>query len=191
MSTNHLCKIAPANISVGNGSDELIRSLIATCLGRSLANPTFSCTKSGSGVGNSSGGGRAKWWILWNWRVHPVAIEQTQNPPIPFSSFIPTLPPKCPNLWIGMATHSARANFSITWICQTTVRRIVTPTELGSAGTFSKSFRLQPIELDMLWQFPKPLLPRKIAPGQPPTFSVAALVALQQRQLLLASIPSC
>ncbi|MGD1907728.1 MAG: histidinol-phosphate transaminase [Leptolyngbyaceae cyanobacterium] len=43
----HLTAITPANISVGNGSDELIRSLlIATCVGRPgailVAEPTFS-----------------------------------------------------------------------------------------------------------------------------------------------------
>lgn len=77
-----------ANISVGNGSDELIRSLlIATCLGKEgsilVANPTFSMY----GILAQTLGipvvtvGRNETNFEIDLKAAQSAIEQTQNPP--------------------------------------------------------------------------------------------------------------
>jgi len=75
MSTNHLqdAYITPANISVGNGSDELIRSLlITTCLGGRISGcqSVFHVQNSGS----------RRWEFQWSVERNEIGFEVMRCP---------------------------------------------------------------------------------------------------------------
>lgn len=196
-----------ANVSVGNGSDELIRSLlIATCLGGEgailVANPTFSmyailAQTLGIPVVNV---GRNESNFEIDLKAAQSAIEQTQNPPIrvvfvvhPNSptancltaaelAWLKTLPEE-----ILVVIDEAYFEFSQT----TLVGELAQHPNWVVLRTFSKAFRLAAMRVgycvgnaDAIAILEKVRLPYNL-----PSFSLAsALVALQNRQILLSSI---
>ncbi|HEY9768049.1 MAG TPA: histidinol-phosphate transaminase [Coleofasciculaceae cyanobacterium] len=199
-STKSFCT---ANISVGNGSDELIRSLlIATCLGAEgsilVATPTFSmygilAKTLGIPVVTVS---RQKDFAL-NLDAAQQAIEQTNNPPVrvvfvvhPNSptgnalkteelDWLKTLPEN-----ILVVVDEAYFEFSQTSVVSELAQR----SNWIVLRTFSKAFRLAAHRVgyaianrDLVRVLEKVRLPYNL-----PSFSqIAARVALQQRQLLL------
>ena len=114
--------IVSEQISVGNGSDELIRSLlIATCVGGEgsilVANPTFSmysilAATLGIPVVSVE---RSPENFAINWREAQKAMEQTHKPPI---RVVFVVHPNSPTgnalitAELGMAAQSTRGNFS-------------------------------------------------------------------------------
>lgn len=199
--------ITPANISVGNGSDELIRSLlIATCLGGVgsilVANPTFSMY----GILAETLGipvvtvGRSPGFEIDVFAAQ-LAIEQTEHPPI---RVVFVVHPNSP-------TGNALTASELTWLrslpeqilvvideayfefSQTTiVSELLQRPNWIVLRTFSKAFRLAAHRVGYAIAIPEliTVLEKIRLPYNLPTFSqVAALVALQQRHLLLGSIP--
>ncbi len=199
--------ITPANISVGNGSDELIRSLlIATCLGGVgsilVANPTFSMY----GILAQTLGipvvtvGRSPAFEI-GVAAAQLAIEQTEDPPI---RVVFVVHPNSP-------TGNALTTSELTWLrslpkqilvvideayfefSQTTVvSELLQRPNWIVLRTFSKAFRLAAHRVGYAIAIPEliKVLEKIRLPYNLTTFSqVAALVALQQRTLLLGSIP--
>lgn len=197
-----------ANISVGNGSDELIRSLvIATCVGGEgsvlVANPTFSMYAVLSqtlGIPVVDVGRKPE-----NFEIDLVAatsaIEQTSNPPIRVVFVVH------PNSPTGNALTAAER----AWLCSlpdnilvvvdeayfefsqtTVVRELLQRPNWVVLRTFSKAFRLAAHRVgycvahpDLIAALEKIRLPYNL-----PTFSqAAALVILQNRQMLLEVVP--
>lgn len=197
-----------ANISVGNGSDELIRSLlIATCLGGEgailVANPTFSM-----------------YGILAKTLGIPVvtvdrnpdnfeidltaaqsALEQTQNPPI---RVVFVVHPNSPTgncltaaeiSWLKSLSEDilvvideAYFEFSQT----TLVGEIAQRPNWVILRTFSKAFRLAALRVGYCVAHPEAIaiLEKVRLPYNLPSFSIAgALTAMQNSQILLQSIP--
>lgn len=199
--------ITAANISVGNGSDELIRSLlIATCLGGEgailVANPTFSMYSilaQTLGIPVVTVGREANFKI--DLTAAKEAIEQTQNPPI---RVVFVVHPNSP-------TGNALTSLELEWLRSLPEQILVVIdeayfefsqtsviSELSQRSnwvilrTFSKAFRLAAHRVGYAIAHPQAIsaLDKIRLPYNLPSFSqVAALVALQQRQMLLSSIP--
>ena len=199
-STNSFCT---ANISVGNGSDELIRSLlISTCLGGEgsilVATPTFSmygilAKTLGIPVVTVS---RQKDFAL-NLDAAQQAIEQTNNPPVRVVFVVHPNSPTGNALitqeldWLRslpenilVVVDEAYFEFSQTSVINELTQR----SNWIVLRTFSKAFRLAGHRVgyaianpDLVRVLEKVRLPYNL-----PSFSqIAARVALQQRQLLL------
>jgi histidinol-phosphate aminotransferase len=210
---NESANVAPsfftaANISVGNGSDELIRSiLIASCVGGEgsvlVANPTFSMY----GILAQTLGipvvtvGRNEANFEIDLQAADKAIEQTQNPPI---RVIFVVHPNSP-------TANALTAAELAWLRNLSDRILVvideayfefSQTTLASElpqrpnwmimRTFSKAFRLAAHRVGYCIAHPEliTILEKVRLPYNLPSVSMAAaLIALQNRQLLLKSIP--
>lgn len=196
------------NISVGNGSDELIRSLlIATCLKGEgsilVANPTFSmygilAQTLGIPVVTVS---RNPHSFEINLTEAQSAIAQTQNPPIRVVFVVhpnsPTANPLTPDelTWLRSLSEEilvvideAYFEFSQT----TLVSELAQRPNWIILRTFSKAFRLAAMRVGYAIAHPEAIaiLEKVRLPYNLPSFSIAsALVALQNRQLLLDSIP--
>jgi len=197
-----------ANISVGNGSDELIRSiLIASCIGKEgsilIANPTFSMY----GILAQTLGipvvtvGRNEANFEIDLKAADKAIEQTQNPPI---RVIFVVHPNSP-------TANALTAAELAWLRNLSDRILVVIDEayfefsqhtLASElpqrpnwiimRTFSKAFRLAAHRVGycLAQQQLITILEKVRLPYNLTSVSIAAaLIALQNRQLLLKSIP--
>jgi len=197
-----------ANISVGNGSDELIRSiLIASCVGGEgsvlVATPTFSMY----GILAQTLGipvvtvGRNDANFEIDLQAADKAIEQTQNPPI---RVIFVVHPNSP-------TANALTAAELAWLRSLSDRILVvideayfefSQTTLASElpqrpnwmimRTFSKAFRLAAHRVGYCIAHPEliTILEKVRLPYNLPSVSIAAaLIALQNRQLLLKSIP--
>jgi len=197
-----------ANISVGNGSDELIRSiLIASCVGGEgsvlIANPTFSMY----GILAQTLGipvvtvGRNEANFEIDLKAADKAIEQTQNPPI---RVIFVVHPNSP-------TANALTAAELAWLRNLSDRILVVIDEayfefsqhtLASElpqrpnwiimRTFSKAFRLAAHRVGycLAQQQLITILEKVRLPYNLTSVSIAAaLIALQNRQLLLKSIP--
>ncbi len=197
-----------ANISVGNGSDELIRSLvIATCLGGEgtvlVANPTFSMyavLAQTLGIPVVDVGRKPENFEI-DLEAATSAIEKTFNPPIRVVFAVH------PNSPTGNALTAAER----AWLCSlpddilvvvdeayfefsqtTVVRELLQRPNWVVLRTFSKAFRLAAHRVgyciahpDLIAALEKIRLPYNV-----PTFSqAAALVILQNRQMLLEVIP--
>lgn len=197
-----------ANISVGNGSDELIRSLlIATCLGGEgsilVANPTFSmyailAQTLGISVVTI---GRNQHNFETDLEAAKSAIIQTQNPPI---RVVFVVHPNSP-------TANCLTAAEITWLKSLPEDILVvideayfefSQTTLASEllqhpnwiilRTFSKAFRLAAMRVGYCIAHPQAIaiLEKVRLPYNLPSFSIAsALMALENRQLLLQLIP--
>ncbi|WP_016951516.1 histidinol-phosphate transaminase [Anabaena sp. PCC 7108] len=200
--------ITAANISVGNGSDELIRSLlIATCLGSEgsilVANPTFSmyailAQTLGIPVVTV---GRDENNFETDLKAAQSAIEQTQNPPIRAVFVVHPNSPTANCLtaaelaWLRslpeeilVVIDEAYFEFSQT----TLVGELAQRPNWVVLRTFSKAFRLAAMRVGYCVGNPEAIaiLEKVRLPYNLPSFSLAsALVALQNRQLLLSSIP--
>lgn len=197
-----------ANISVGNGSDELIRSLlIATCLGGEgsilVANPTFSmyailAQTLGISVVTI---GRNQHNFETDLEAAKSAISHTQNPPI---RVVFVVHPNSP-------TANCLTAAEITWLKSLPEEILVvideayfefSQTTLAAEllqhphwiilRTFSKAFRLAAMRVGYCIAHPQAIaiLEKVRLPYNLPSFSIAsALMALENRQLLLQSIP--
>ncbi|OYE06233.1 histidinol-phosphate aminotransferase [Nostoc sp. 'Peltigera membranacea cyanobiont' 232] len=197
-----------ANISVGNGSDELIRSLlIATCLGGEgsilVANPTFSMY----GILAKTLGipviavGRNETNFEIDISAAQFAIEQTQNPPIRVVFVVHPNSPTANSLtaaelaWLRslsedilVVVDEAYFEFSQT----TLVGELAQRPNWVILRTFSKAFRLAALRVGYCVAHPEAIaiLEKVRLPYNLPSFSIAAaLFALQNRTLLLDSIP--
>lgn len=203
-SANVTKDVTPAHISVGNGSDELIRSLlIATCVGGEgsilVANPTFSlygvlATTLGIPV-TTVGRSAANWAIdldaakeaIANPQQSPVRVVFVVHPNSPTANcltqdeiiWLQSLPPD-----ILVVVDEAYFEYSQTSL----VAEIAQRPNWVILRTFSKGFRLAAHRVgyavanpDLIQVLEKIRLPYNL-----PTFSqTAALVALQNRHLLL------
>ncbi|MEH2330422.1 histidinol-phosphate transaminase [Nostoc sp.] len=196
------------NISVGNGSDEIIRSLlIATCLGGEgsilVANPTFSMY----GILAQTLGipvvavGRNETNFEIDIRAAQSAIEQIQNPPIRVVFVVHPNSPTANSLtaaelaWLrSLPQHilvvidEAYFEFSQT----TLVGELAQHSNWVILRTFSKAFRLASLRIGYCVAHPEAIaiLEKVRLPYNLPSFSIAAaLVGLQNRTLLLESIP--
>jgi histidinol-phosphate aminotransferase len=197
-----------ANISVGNGSDELIRSLlIATCLGGEgsilVANPTFSmyailAQTLGISVVTI---GRNQHNFETDLEAAKSAIIHTENPPI---RVVFVVHPNSP-------TANCLTAAEITWLKSLPEEILVvideayfefSQTTLAAEllehpnwiilRTFSKAFRLAAMRVGYCIAHPQAIaiLEKVRLPYNLPSFSIAsALMALENRQLLLQSIP--
>ena len=200
--------LTAANISVGNGSDELIRSLlIATSLGGEgsilVANPTFSMY----GILAQTLAipvvtiGRNQSNFETDLEAAKSAIKQTQNPPIrvvfvvhPNSptgnclttreiEWLKSLPEE-----ILVVIDEAYFEFSQT----TLVTELLQHPNWIILRTFSKAFRLAAMRVGYCIAHPNAIaiLEKVRLPYNLPSFSItSALMALENRQLLLESIP--
>ncbi|MBW4615087.1 MAG: histidinol-phosphate transaminase [Desmonostoc vinosum HA7617-LM4] len=196
------------NISVGNGSDELIRSLlIATCLGGEgsilVANPTFSMY----GITAQTLGipvvvvARNEADFEIDLQAAQSAIEKTQNPPIRVVFVVHPNSPTANSLtateltWLrGLSEQvlvvidEAYFEFSQTSL----VAELAQHPNWLILRTFSKAFRLASVRVgycvghrDAIAILEKVRLPYNLS-----SFSLAAAsVALQNRSLLLESVP--
>ncbi|WP_251960395.1 histidinol-phosphate transaminase [Nostoc commune] len=196
-----------ANISVGNGSDELIRSLlIATCLGGEgsilVANPTFSMY----GILARTLGipvvavGRNETNFEIDLKAAQSAIEETQDPPIRVVFVVHPNSPTANSLtaaelaWLrSLPEHilvvidEAYFEFSQT----TLVGELAQYPNWVILRTFSKAFRLASLRIGYCVAHPEAIaiLEKVRLPYNLPSFSIAAaLIALQNRILLLESI---
>ncbi|MEH2458783.1 histidinol-phosphate transaminase [Nostoc sp.] len=197
-----------ANISIGNGSDELIRSLlIATCLGGEgsilVANPTFSMY----GILAQTLGipmvavGRNETNFEIDLSAAQSAIEKTQNPPIRVVFVVHPNSPTANSLtaaelaWLrSLPQHilvvidEAYFEFSQT----TLVGELAQRQNWVILRTFSKALRLASLRVGYCVAHPEAIaiLEKVRLPYNLPSFSIAAaLVALENRTLLLESIP--
>ncbi len=199
---------AEEHISVGNGSDELIRSvLIATCLGKEgsilVANPTFSmygilAKTLGIPVVSIE---RRDDNFAWDLDQAEEAIENTNSPPI---KVVFVVHPNSP-------TANALTPEEITWLRNLPQNILVVIDEAyfefsqtSLAGelkthpnwiilrTFSKAFRLAAHRVGYAIAHPEMIitLEKVRLPYNLPSFSqAAAKIALDFRELLLATIP--
>ena len=200
--------ITADNISVGNGSDELIRSLlIATCLGGAgsifVANPTFSMygiTATTLGIPVVSVGRREDNFEI-DINAAQRAIYQNQNPPV---RIVFVVHPNSP-------TANALTTDEIEWLSNlpenilvvideayfefsqnTLADRLQQHPNWIILRTFSKAFRLASMRVGYAIAHPEltATLEKIRLPYNLPSFSqTAAEFALAQRQLLLAVIP--
>jgi histidinol-phosphate aminotransferase len=203
-SANAPINCMPDRISVGNGSDELIRSiLIATCLGGEgsilVANPTFSmygilAQTLGIPVINIDRNQRD--WSI-DLSAATQAVSETQNPPI---RVVFVVNPNSP-------TSNALQEAELNWLRQLPENILVvideayfefsqtsTVAELSRhpnwiiLRTFSKAFRLAAHRVGYAIAEPSliAILEKVRLPYNLPSFSqAAALIALEQRNLLL------
>lgn len=197
-----------ANISVGNGSDELIRSLlIATCLGGEgsilVANPTFSMY----GILAQTLGipvvtvGRNHSNFETDLTAAKSAISQTQNPPIRVVFVVHPNSPTANSLtaaeleWLKslpeeilVVVDEAYFEFSQ----RTLAGELLQHPNWIILRTFSKAFRLAAMRVGYCIAHPNAIaiLEKVRLPYNLPSFSItSALMALENRQLLLESIP--
>ncbi|MFN6529301.1 histidinol-phosphate transaminase [Nostoc sp. ChiSLP03a] len=197
-----------ANISVGNGSDELIRSLlIATCLGGEgsilVANPTFSMY----GILAQTLGipvvavGRNETNFEIDISAAQSAIEQTQNPPIRVVFVVHPNSPTANSLTEAELAWLRSLPQHILVVIDEAYFEFSQTTLVGELGkhpnwvilrTFSKAFRLASLRIGYCVAHPEAIaiLEKVRLPYNLPSFSIAAaLVGLQNRTLLLESIP--
>jgi histidinol-phosphate aminotransferase len=197
-----------ANISVGNGSDELIRSLlIATCLGGEgsilVANPTFSMygiLAKTLGIPVVTVDRNAENFEI-DLKAAQSALEQTDNPPIRVVFVVH------PNSPTGNCLTAAE----LTWLRSLSEQILVVIDEAYFEfsqntlvdelaqypnwvvlRTFSKAFRLAALRVGYCIAHPQAIaiLEKVRLPYNLPSFSIAAaLTAMQNSQLLLESIP--
>jgi len=200
--------LTAANISVGNGSDELIRSLlIATCLGGEgsilVANPTFSMY----GILAKTLGipvvsvGRSETNFEIDLVAAQAAIEQSQNPPIRVVFVVHPNSPTANALtakeleWLRslpqeilVVIDEAYFEFS-----QTTVAgELAQHPNWVVLRTFSKAFRLAAHRVGYALAHPELIaaLEKIRLPYNLPSFTqAAAQLALAHRKQLLAVIP--
>ncbi|CEJ42458.1 histidinol-phosphate transaminase [Umezakia ovalisporum] len=195
------------NISLGNGSDELIRSLlIATCLKGEgailVANPTFSMY----GILAKTLGipvvtvDRNKDNFEIDLKAAQCALEQTQNPPI---RVVFVVHPNSPTgncltgaelSWLRslgedilVVIDEAYFEFSQT----TLVSELTQRPNWVILRTFSKAFRLAALRVGYCVAHPQAIaiLEKVRLPYNLPSFSIAgALAAMENSQLLLESI---
>ena len=200
--------ITADNISVGNGSDELIRSLlIATCLGGTgsifVANPTFSmygiiAQTLGIPVVSSQ---RKEENFEIDIEAAKRALAQNQNPPVravfvvhPNSPTANALTPDeiewLENLPSEILVVIDEAYFEFSQ--NTLADRLHQHPNWIILRTFSKAFRLASMRVGYAIAHPElaAALEKIRLPYNLPSFSqTAAELALAQRQLLLATIP--
>ena len=196
-----------ANISVGNGSDELIRSLlIATCLGGEgailVANPTFSMY----GILAQTLGipvvavARSEVNFEIDLKAAQLAIENTQNPPIRAVFVVHPNSPTANRLtkaelaWLKSLSQDilvvideAYFEFSQT----TLVSELAQRPNWVVLRTFSKALRLASLRVGYCIAHEEAIaiLEKVRLPYNLPSFSMAAaLIALENRQILLESI---
>jgi len=196
-----------ANISVGNGSDELIRSLlIATCLKGEgsilVANPTFSmygilAQTLGIGVVTV---GRNETNFEIDLKAAQNAITQTQNPPIRVVFVVHPNSPTANPLTAAEITWLRSLPEQILVVIDEAYFEFSQNTLVGELAqrpnwiilrTFSKAFRLAALRVGYCIAHPEAIaiLEKVRLPYNLPSFSLAAaLVTLQNRQLLLSSI---
>ena len=199
------------NISVGNGSDELIRSiLIATCLGEGsilVANPTFSMY----GITAQTLGipvikvGRNENIFQGNFEIDlqaaQAAVKQTQNPPIRTVFVVhPNSPTANPltaaeinwlqNLPENILVVIDEAYFEF---CQSSlIGELQNHSNWVILRTFSKAFRLASMRVGYCIAHPNliTILEKVRLPYNLPSFSIAAaLMVMQNRHTLLEAIP--
>ncbi|MEG3981684.1 histidinol-phosphate transaminase [Microcoleus sp. T3B2] len=200
--------ITADNISVGNGSDELIRSLlIATCLGGTgsifVANPTFSMygiIAQTLGIPVVSAQRKEENFEI-DIEAAKRAIAQNQNPPV---RAVFVVHPNSP-------TANALTTDEIEWLSTLPEEILVVIDEAYFEfsqntladqlhhhpnwiilRTFSKAFRLASMRVGYAIAHPEltAALEKIRLPYNLPSFSqTAAELALAQRQLLLATIP--
>ncbi|MDJ0706681.1 MAG: histidinol-phosphate transaminase [Leptolyngbyaceae cyanobacterium MO_188.B28] len=200
--------LTTANISIGNGSDELIRSLlIATCVGGAgsilTANPTFSmyailARTLGVPVVSVN---RSEQTFEVDLAAAQMAIEQTHQPPI---RIVFMVHPNSP-------TGNALTEAELTWLRglpedilvvvdeayfefsqRTTVEEVRQHPNWVVLHTFSKAFRLAAHRVGYAIAHPTLIgtLEKTRLPYNLPSFSqTAALLALRHRQELLETIP--
>ncbi len=203
-------QIDPTQISVGNGSDELIRSLlIATCLGGQgsilVASPTFSmygilAQTLGIPVISVS---RTETFAL-NLPEATAALDPVQHPDLPAVRVVFVVHPNSP-------TGNALTAAEIEWLRQlpphllvvideayfefsqqTLVNEIAHHPNWMILRTFSKAFRLAAHRVGYAIAHPELIgvLEKVRLPYNLPAMSqAAALLALSQRQTLLQSVP--
>ena len=202
------------NISVGNGSDELIRSiLIATCLGEGsilVANPTFSMyaiTAQTLGVPVVQVGrneekieGKSEGNFEINLPAAQVAIEQTQNPPIRVIFVVhPNSPTANPLTaaeinWLKTLPDNILVVVDEAYFefCQNSlVRELQNRSNWIILRTFSKAFRLASMRVGYCLAHPNliAILEKVRLPYNLPSFSIAAAaIAMQNRHILLEKI---
>ena len=200
--------ITPENISIGNGSDELIRSvLIATCLKGEgsilVADPTFSmyailAQTLGIPVVKIN---RHETNFAIDLEAAQTAIQETKNPPIravfvvhpnsptanaltePELNWLRSLPPQ-----ILVVIDEAYFEFSQT----TLVSELSQHPNWILLRTFSKAFRLATHRVGYAIAHPELIatLEKIRLPYNLPSLSqAAALIALNHRQILLTAIP--
>lgn len=197
-----------ANIAVGNGSDELIRSLlIATCLGGEgsilVANPTFSMY----GILAQTLGipvvavGRNETNFEIDLKAAQSAIEQTQNPPIRVVFVVHPNSPTANSLTAAELVWLKSLSDRILVVIDEAYFEFSQTTLVGELAqrpnwlilrTFSKAFRLASLRVGYCVAHPEAIaiLEKVRLPYNLPSFSIAAaLIALQNRTLLLESIP--
>ncbi|MEH1765651.1 histidinol-phosphate transaminase [Nostoc sp.] len=197
-----------ANISVGNGSDEIIRSLlIATCLRGEgsilVANPTFSMY----GILAQTLGipvvavGRNETNFEIDISAAQSAIEQTQNPPIRVVFVVHPNSPTANSLTAAELTWLRSLPQHILVVIDEAYFEFSQTTLVGELAqhpnwvilrTFSKAFRLASLRVGYCVAHTEAIaiLEKVRLPYNLPSFSIAAaLVALQNRTLLLKSIP--
>lgn len=206
--SNSNARVCPEQISVGNGSDELIRSiLIATCLGGEgsilVANPTFSMY----GIIAQTLGipvidiGRHQDTFEMDLSQAQSAIEHTQNPPIrvifvvhPNSPTANALTEKeldwlrCLPEQILVVIDEAYFEFSQNSV----VEALKDHPNWVILRTFSKAFRLASLRAGYAIAHPELILAlEKVRlPYNLPSFTqTAVLLALNNRQDLLTVIP--
>lgn len=200
-------KIIPENVSVGNGSDELIRSLlIATCLGQSgailVANPTFSMYRilaETLGIPVISVN-RSQTNFEIDIAAAQSAIKNTTNPPVRVVFVVHPNSPTANALtaaeleWLRnipenilVVIDEAYFEFSKT----TVAGELLQHPNWVILRTFSKAFRLAALRVGYAIAHPQLIstLEKIRLPYNLPSFSqAAALLALTHRQELLASI---
>jgi histidinol-phosphate aminotransferase len=198
-----------ANISVGNGSDELIRSiLIATCLRGEgsilVANPTFSMY----GILAQTlgipvvGVGRDEINFEIDLKAAQSAVEQTQNPPIRVVFVVHPNSPTANKLTSSELTWLRSLSEEILVVIDEAYFEFSQDTLVGELTqrpnwiilrTFSKAFRLAALRVGYCIAHPQAIaiLEKVRLPYNLPSFSLAAaLVTLQNRKLLLGAISS-
>lgn len=202
------CQVNADHISVGNGSDELIRSLlIATCIGGEgsilVANPTFSMY----GIIAQALGipvvsiGRDEATFEMDLTVAQKAIETTTNPPIRVVFVVHPNSPTANALtddelqWLDslpqdilVVIDEAYFEFSQTSVVQGLKHR---PNWIV-LRTFSKAFRLASLRIGYAIAHPELItaLEKIRLPYNLPSFTqTAALLTLNHRQELLSVIP--
>lgn len=197
-----------ANISVGNGSDELIRSLlIATCLGGEgsilVANPTFSMYEilaKTLGIPVVAVGRDATNFEI-DLKAAQSAIEESQNPPIRVVFVVHPNSPTANRLTAAELAWLRSLSQQILVVIDEAYFEFSQMSLVGELAqhpnwvvlrTFSKAFRLAALRVGYCIAHPDAIaiLEKVRLPYNLPSFSIAAaLVALQNRALLLDSIP--
>lgn len=201
--------ITAANISIGNGSDELIRSLLmATCLGGEgailVANPTFVMyviLAQTMGIPVVTVERKAEDNFAIDLAAARKAIGQTQNPPIRVVFVVHPNSPTGNALtaaelqWLRslpeeilVVVDEAYFEFSQTTLAGELLHR----PNWVILRTFSKALRLAAHRVGYAIAHPEltAALEKIRLPYNLPAFSqAAALIALQNRQLLLESVP--